>query len=142
MRSPAQWDRRCSESKKSFAASDYAKLPTDLEVTLFHVVQEGLANAHRHSGSSWAKVRISSTTGQVKVSVENEATGAVTQKMGVGIRSMQERVEYFGGTLAFHSDQYRTVLEAGLPFSRGAKGINAEMADNRSQTNNLTVNSF
>lgn len=112
-----------SGMRVDFAASDYAKLPADLEVTLFHVVQEGLANAHRHSGSSWAKVRINSTAGEVTVSVENETTGAVTQKMGVGIRSMQERVEYFGGTLAFHSDQYRTVLEAVLPFSRGVKGI-------------------
>jgi len=107
-----------------FAASGYIKLPADLEVTLFHVVQEGLSNAHRHSGSPWAKVRISAGTDEVKISVENETTAAVTQKMGVGIRSMQERVQHFGGRLAFRSDPYRTLLEAALPFSRSVKAAN------------------
>jgi PAS domain S-box-containing protein len=114
-----------SGMRVDFAAPDYVKLAADLEVTLFHVVQEGLANAHRHSGSSWAKVRMSTRPDEVKVSVENETTGAVIQKLGVGIRSMQERVEYFGGRLAFHSDQYRTLLEAALPVSRATKGVNS-----------------
>jgi two-component system, NarL family, sensor kinase len=105
-----------------FVASDYAKLPTELEVTLFHVVQEGLTNAHRHSGSPWAKVRMIADANEVRISVENETTAAVVQKMGVGIRSMQERVQHFGGRLVFRSDPYRTLLEAVLPFSRTTKG--------------------
>jgi PAS domain S-box-containing protein len=107
-----------------FIESGYVKLSADLEVTLFHVVQEGLSNAHRHSGSPWARVRMSAGTDEVKVSVENETTAAVTQKMGVGIRSMQERVRHFGGQLVFHSDQYRTLLEAALPFAQRAKAAN------------------
>jgi PAS domain S-box-containing protein len=114
-----------SGMRVDFEASDYAKLPTEVEVTLFHVVQEGLANAHRHSGSSWAKVRVSAGANEVRISVENETTAAVNQKMGVGIRSMQERVQHFAGRVAFHSDQYRTVLEAVLPRSRAARGTHA-----------------
>jgi signal transduction histidine kinase len=67
---------------------------------------------------------MSAGTDEVKVSVENETTAAVTQKMGVGIRSMQERVRHFGGQLVFHSDQYRTLLEAALPFAQRAKAAN------------------
>ena len=91
----------------------YNKLPTDLEITLFHVVQEGLTNAHRHSGSPWAKVRMSLNTGEIRITVENEATGEFSTKndrqsakMGVGIRSLQERVQHFGGRSALHSDTY------------------------------------
>jgi two-component system NarL family sensor kinase len=114
-----------SGTRVDFEPSDYVKLPTELEVTLFHVVQEGLANAHRHSGSSWAKVRMTDDASEVRISVENETTAPVTQKMGVGIRSMQERVEHFGGKLAFRSDPYRTVLEAVLPRSRTAERAHA-----------------
>jgi PAS domain S-box-containing protein len=110
-----------SGMRVDFEASDYAKLSNDLEVTLFYVAQEGLTNAHRHSGSPWAKVRMKADANEIRITVENETTAAVTQKMGVGIRSMQERVQHFGGTLAFYSDQYRTHLEAMLPSSRTAK---------------------
>jgi PAS domain S-box-containing protein len=110
----------------------YNKLPTDLEVTLFHVVQEGLTNAHRHSGSPWAKVRMSLRPTEISVSVENEQTREVSIKnsrqsaqIGVGIRSLQERVEHFGGRSALHSNAYRTVLEAVFPLSRAAKGAGA-----------------
>lgn len=114
-----------SGMRVDFEPSDCVRLPSELEVTLFHVVQEGLTNAHRHSGSSWAKVRMNAEASEVRISVENETTSAVMPKMGVGIRSMQERVEHFGGKVAFRSDPYRTVLEAVLPCSRTAKGANA-----------------
>jgi PAS domain S-box-containing protein len=111
----------------------YTKLPNDLEVTLFHVVQEGLTNAHRHAGSSWAKVRMSVSATEVRTSVENEAAAdslltkgfVPPASMGVGIRSMRERVQHFGGQLALHSDHHRTVLEAILPLSRAAKATSA-----------------
>jgi signal transduction histidine kinase len=107
----------------------YTRLSDDLEATLFHVVREGLTNAHRHSRSSWAKVRMSVNAMEVGMSVENETIGySLLRKgpvppanMGVGLRSMQERVWHFGGKLAFHSDQHGTVLEAIFPLSRAAK---------------------
>jgi len=115
------------------APDSYTKLPADLEVTVFHVVQEGLTNAHRHSGSSWASVRMCLDATELKVSVENETTAELLFKknpvqparMGVGTRSMQERVQHFGGQLALHSDQYRTVLAAVLPLSQAVKGADA-----------------
>jgi len=103
----------------------YNKLPSALEVTLFHVVQEGLTNAHRHSGSAWATVRLTLNPAEVRIAVENETTGGSSTlnarqnaKMGVGMRSIQERVEHFGGRSVHDSDTYRTTLEAVLPLSR------------------------
>lgn len=111
----------------------YTKLPNDLEITLFHVVQEGLTNAYRHSRSSWAKVRISVNATEISVSVENETTaeaqfrkGVVPpEQMGVGITSMQDRVQHFGGQLTFHFGQGRALLVAVLPVSRAAKATSA-----------------
>ena len=108
------------------------KLPSALEVTLFHVVQEGLTNAHRHSGSSWATVRLTLNPAEVRIAVENESTGELFTlnprqgaKMGVGMRSIQERVEHFGGRSVLHSDTYRTTLEAVLPLSRASAEASA-----------------
>src|SRR5439155_18848127 len=39
-------------------ADDVGRLPTELEITLFRVVQESLTNVHRHSGSPSASIRL------------------------------------------------------------------------------------
>jgi signal transduction histidine kinase len=104
----------------------HPQLPKELETAVFHVVQEGLTNAQRHSASPWAKIGLSVDPAGLRVSVENVATGSLQPKNhavelatgGVGMRSMQERVEHFGGHLELHSDQNRTVLEATFPLTQ------------------------
>jgi PAS domain S-box-containing protein len=41
-----------------FASSDFHRLPQPLEIALFRIVQEGLANIQRHSGSNTAEIRL------------------------------------------------------------------------------------
>jgi PAS domain S-box-containing protein len=105
------------------------KLATWLETTVFRVVQEGLTNARRHSGSSTADVRLKVNSTELRLSVENETTGELLWdqpdvqpgKFGVGMRSMQERVQYLGGHLGFHIGKNRTVLEVALPLSKATR---------------------
>ncbi len=108
----------------------YPQLPRELETAVFHVIQEGLTNAQRHSSSPWAKIGLSVGPAGLRISVENVAAGTPQLKndavnlgtTGVGMRSMQERVEHFGGHLALHSDQKRTVLEVVFPLSPSGNG--------------------
>ena len=108
----------------------YPQLPRDLETAVFHVIQEGLTNAQRHSSSPWAKIGLSVGPAGLRISVENVAAGTPQLKndavnlgtTGVGMRSMQERVEHFGGHLALHSDQNRTVLEVVFPLRPSGNG--------------------
>lgn len=108
----------------------YPQLPRELETAVFHVVQEGLTNAHRHSASPSAKIVLSVSPAGLRISVENVSTGTPQLKSdavklgtsGLGMRSMQERVRHFGGHLALHSDQNRTVLEVILPLNPSANG--------------------
>jgi signal transduction histidine kinase len=101
------------------------KLPTQLESTVFRVIQEALTNARRHSGSSTADVKLRTTETELKLSVENETTRDLLwgqpdiqpAKIGVGMRSMHERVQHVGGRLDFHIGKNRTVLEAVFPLS-------------------------
>lgn len=101
------------------------KLPTQLESTVFRVIQEALTNARRHSGSSSADVKLRTTETELKLSVENETTRDLLcdrpdiqpVKLGVGMRSMHERVQHVGGRLDFHIGKSRTILEAVFPLS-------------------------
>jgi PAS domain S-box-containing protein len=127
------------------APGAYNKLPTDLEVTIFQVVQEGLTNAYRHSGSPSAKVQMSCNPAQISISVENETTrefstkGACqSAKMGVGLRSLQERVEHFGGRSTLHCNPYRTLLRAVFPLSQPAKSVSAYTPNGGIGETNLT----
>ena len=105
--------------------STHPQLPKELETAVFHVIQEGLTNAQRHSASPWAKIGLSVVPAGLRISVENVATGSPQPRngavelgsSGVGMRSMQERVQHLGGHLVFHSDQNRTVLEVVFPLS-------------------------
>jgi signal transduction histidine kinase len=102
------------------------KLATVLETTIFRVVQEALTNARRHSGSSTADVKVRLNPTELRLSVENETTGDLLwdqpnvqpAKLGVGMRSMQERVQYLEGHLNFHIRKNRTVLEVVFPLSK------------------------
>ena len=81
--------------------TDFGRLSTDLETTVFRMVQECLTNIHRHSGSSVARVLISMTDQKLRVEVQDEGKGISPSKRveierlgrsGVGIRGMRERI--------------------------------------------------
>ena len=105
------------------------KFTKELEITLFRVVQEGLTNARRHSESTTANVSLSFESGELKLFVENETTSKLlsiqppvhTAKLGVGVRSMKERVQQLGGNLTLDIGKNRTVLQASFPFAQNAQ---------------------
>ena len=109
------------------------KFPKELEITLFRVVQEGLTNARRHSDGVTANVSLRLEPGELRLRVENETTRELlssqpplhTAKLGVGMRSMQERVEQLGGFLMLNVGKDRTVLQASFPVARNAQAASA-----------------
>jgi PAS domain S-box-containing protein len=111
-------------------ASDFPRLPPDVEVTLFRIIQESLNNVHRYSGSQKAWVRVRPTRDK-KIEVEirdagkgisperlNAANGAVAP-IGVGIQGMKERMRQLAGKLEIASGVNRgTRVTATLPLAR------------------------
>ncbi|MGA8408538.1 MAG: PAS domain S-box protein [Candidatus Acidiferrales bacterium] len=87
------------------------RLPRELELVIFRVVQESLTNVHRHSGSSSARIHLRRTESAVEFQVSDGGKGISTlrqaemgsAKTGVGVRGMEERVRQFGGTLRIDS---------------------------------------
>jgi signal transduction histidine kinase len=100
---------------------DFCRLPHDLEIALFRVVQESLTNVHRHSGSSTAKIQLARDSQNVQVEVVDNGNGMSSGLYdgkfipGVGIMGMQERMRQFGGNCEIISTQKGTTIWATVP---------------------------
>ena len=99
------------------APRDMARLPAEVEIGLFRVLQEGLTNVHRHSGASAANVLIRQEARQMILEIEDnrrfDSTGA---GMGVGLSGMRERVRELGGRMKVKADSQGTSLLIAIPL--------------------------
>jgi PAS domain S-box-containing protein len=110
-------------------APEVARLPGDVELTLYRVVQEGLANIHLHSGSKRARIRLEGRRDQIVLTVADEGRGIpppilegagdYPAELGVGIAGMRERMRQLGGRLDISSSARGTTLTAILPVRGG-----------------------
>jgi PAS domain S-box-containing protein len=102
----------------------FPRLPKDIEVTAFRVIQESLTNVYRHSGSESARVEIEKQADCVIIRVRDYGKGCPaemagrdsTARLGVGIGGMRERVRQFGGELFVIRAEPGTLVEARIPL--------------------------
>jgi signal transduction histidine kinase len=108
--------------------ADLGRLPGDLELTLFRLIQESLTNINRHSGSKTALIRLNRNDASVNLEVIDQGTGFNAVKSstdsvsrnGVGIPGMKERVRRFGGAFEISSGQSGTTIRVSLPIEPDA----------------------
>jgi PAS domain S-box-containing protein len=102
------------------------RMTPNLEVALFRVVQEGLTNTQRHSGSLRAGIRIDRDPKEITLEISDSGSGIVGSlrkqdgtlsfELGVGIPSMQERVRLMGGRLEIESRSSGTTVRVMIPI--------------------------
>jgi PAS domain S-box-containing protein len=105
--------------------ADPARLPRELELVIFRVVQESLTNIHRHSGSLSARIHLTRSEHAVEFEISDRGKGISPRKYqemtaaraGVGVRGMEERVRQFGGTLQITSNGEGTKVAVTLPVT-------------------------
>ncbi len=107
--------------------ADPERLPKELELVIFRVVQECLTNIHRHSGSGFAKILMMRSARAVEFEISDRGKGISPERQrdmtaaraGVGVRGMEERVRQFGGTLRIisNADGTKVAVILPLPFS-------------------------
>jgi signal transduction histidine kinase len=105
---------------------DFARMPADVELTLFRIVQECLGNIHRHSHSASARVTLGQSADTVLLEVRDEGDGipqdtlaAIQQHRscgGVGVAGMQERLHLLKGTFHVESGPGGTMVQAAVPL--------------------------
>jgi two-component system, NarL family, sensor kinase len=77
--------------------SEFGRLNYDLEIANFRIVQEALANIHRHSGSPAAVIDLQRLPNHVVLMVQDWGCGLRSPSVGVGLAGMRERAKPLGG---------------------------------------------
>ncbi|HEY3037410.1 MAG TPA: PAS domain S-box protein [Pyrinomonadaceae bacterium] len=109
---------------------DIGRLDSELETALFRIVQEGLTNIHRHSGSVTGSIRLESKGDRIILQIKDEGHGVTSSipvesvkgiyELGVGIPGMQQRLRQLGGELDVVSNHKGTIVTAAVPVRRRA----------------------
>jgi PAS domain S-box-containing protein len=99
----------------------FPRLPRDLEIAIFRVIQESLTNIYRHSGSEDARIEILQESDRVKVRIRDFGKGVPERvrmglSSGVGISGMRERVKQLEGDLTVSRAEPGTLVEASIPI--------------------------
>ena len=106
------------------AGADAALTP-DARLALFHVAQEALSNAAKHSRASHVAVRLTDEAEAVVLSVSDNGRGfdaaRVEQRLGHGLTNMRERAEALGGSLGLGpAEGGGTEVRLAIPKTGGA----------------------
>jgi signal transduction histidine kinase len=103
------------------------RLPREVELAIFRVLQECLMNVHQHSGSSTVRVRLCIQNGNAHIEVKDNGKGmpaAILQAAGeglaatatgVGFRGIIERLRQLGGKLELSSSEEGSTIIATVP---------------------------
>jgi signal transduction histidine kinase len=90
------------------------RLPSELEVTLYRILQEALTNVERHSGATSVQISVIRKDGHVKLGIADNGRGldpAITSS-GLGLLHIRERTSLIGGVC-----EYETAPGAGLKIN-------------------------
>lgn len=107
---------------------EFGRLPHDMELLIFRLVQECLTNIHRHSESKTASIRIAREPNQIALVIRDQGKGMSAARLaeiqsgrsGVGIGGMRERLRQFEGIMKIESDSSGTRIFATIPLPKSA----------------------
>jgi len=105
-------------------SEDFGRLPADLELAVFRIVQESLTNIHRHSGSKTASIRLSRADDKVFLQIQDQGKGISADKLiaikaqrtGVGMTGMRERIRHFKGGMDIQSNGAGATIVVTIPL--------------------------
>jgi signal transduction histidine kinase len=81
-------------------------LPSEVQVALFRIAQEGLSNCGKHAAAEHVRLSLSIDGGQIMLTMEDDGQGFDVDRMSrptrdghLGLYGMRERAALLGGTL-------------------------------------------
>ncbi|EHR70855.1 hypothetical protein BurJ1DRAFT_2011 [Burkholderiales bacterium JOSHI_001] len=100
-------------------------LPQDVELACFRIAQEAINNAAKHSGAQRIDVSLELTDGHIRLGITDNGRGfnlrpsnTDTGERSLGLVSMRERAEQFGGHFEVQSNAlHGTTVKASIPVS-------------------------
>jgi len=93
----------------------------EIALCLFRIVQEALRNVQKHSGTATAHVRLETVEDMLHLSISDNGKGFdkkdVSDRQGLGLWTMEERVRLVGGRFEIHSEILKgTRIEVWAPL--------------------------
>lgn len=87
------------------ADGELGAVPADVQLVVYRVAQEALANAFRHSGAEHVQVRVRRDDGTIELSVSDDGRGFTFDQAagGLGLAGMRERALLVNGDLQVES---------------------------------------
>jgi signal transduction histidine kinase len=109
------------------------RLPADVGLCLFRVVQESLRNIARHASATRATVRMHPLDGGLHLTVSDNGVGfdqgQDRARASLGLASMRQRVALLGGKLSIDSKPLQgTTISAWVPMMEASTGPLASVA--------------
>lgn len=106
------------------------RLAPDVEIALYRVLQESLANVVRHAAAKRVDVKLERTRDGVAVTVRDDGIGMAdvdaAMRVAYGMGSMRQRLSAVGGRLEIHSTPGRgTRVRAFVPQSQSEAAVDA-----------------
>lgn len=120
------FEQRTGIKVRAEARQASPRLPRDVELALFRIVQEALTNAAKHSGGSAVEIAVTQTAELVRLVIQDDGRGFVDPvgarsagRGGWGLPTMRERAEAHGGTLRIEFPERGTRLVVEVPRRDG-----------------------
>jgi len=106
------------------------RLPSDIELTLYRILQLALKNVEQHARARHVTVQLTKRSGGVQMVIQDDGTGFAPKKncpntpngkASLGLLSMSERASYVGGDFKIKSTRSTgTTIEVNIPLPPGA----------------------
>jgi len=119
---------RRQDTEVSFEAIGFEeRLNTEIETTLYRIVQEALTNITRHAEASKVCIRLERQESTVAAIIEDDGRGFDVEQVarreggnqGVGLLGIRERVSSLGGSFSIRSHPGQgTRLQVEIPYPR------------------------
>jgi two-component system, NarL family, sensor kinase len=102
------------------------RLPREVEIALFRVLQEALTNIHRHAKSNSARLNFEISQQNAILTVKDNGVGMgedvldrfrSSSTSGVGLAGMRERIRELGGSFEVESGRPGTLVRVCIPLA-------------------------
>ena len=124
-----EWSRRHAQRiRVDFNSAGFQngnqRLPADIEIAIYRVVQEALTNALRHSNATTVSIILEQDDTHVRVIIDDDGEGFDVEKVmsgpienrRLGLMGMQERIQLVNGEFKIDSGAGTTIVVT-IPFS-------------------------
>jgi signal transduction histidine kinase len=122
------WSARAGVAVNLQIATDFGRLPEAIELSIFRIVQEGLANVRKHAQAQHVQVRLWPTSPRaVGIVIEDDGLGlragfdlaALSSAGHYGLLGISERVALLQGKLRIANGEAGGMcIEAEIPYQR------------------------